>query len=40
MTELPITLDLAKQHLRLGDDSSFDSLVAEYLQMAFGIASD
>ena len=40
MSELPVSVELAKQHLRLGDDSSFDSLVAEYLQMAFGIASD
>lgn len=40
LPELPISLNLAKQHLRLGDDSSMDYLVAEYLQMALGIASD
>lgn len=38
--EYPISLELAKAHLRLGDDSSQDALVAEYLTMAVGIASD
>lgn len=40
MSELPISLELARQHLRVGDDHSLDDLIAEYLQMAFGIASD
>lgn len=40
MKELPITLERAKEHLRLGDDSSRDTLVTDYLDMAFGIAED
>ena len=35
-----ITLELAKAHLRLGDDTSQDELVAEKLAMAVGIAED
>lgn len=40
MSESLIPLELAKAHLRLGDDGSMDTLVAEYLRMAEGIASD
>lgn len=38
--ELPISLSQAKAHLRVGDDTSQDSLIEEYLAMAFGIAED
>lgn len=38
--ELPISVELAKSHLRVGDDSSMDALIAEYLEMAFSIADD
>lgn len=38
--ELPITLELAKEHLRLGDDTHSDTLVAAKLEMAFGVAED
>jgi len=40
MSESPISLELARQHLRVGDDHSLDSLIGEYLGMAVGIASD
>ena len=39
-TELPISLDLARAHLRLGDDTSQNALIADYLEMAFSIADD
>lgn len=37
---LPISLDLAKAHLRIGDDTSLDTLIEHYLEMAFAIADD
>ena len=37
---LPISLDLAKAHLRIGDDTSLDTLIEHYLEMAFAIAED
>lgn len=37
---LPISLDLAKAHLRIGDDTSLDTLIKQYLEMAFAIAED
>lgn len=37
---LPITLSLAKEHLRLGDYKGDDKLVAQKLEMAFSIAED
>ena len=37
---LPISLDLAKAHLRIGDDTSLDTLIEQYLEMAFAIAED
>lgn len=40
MSESTISLELARQHLRVGDDHSLDSLIGEYLGMAVGIASD
>lgn len=40
MSESPISLELVRQHLRVGDDHSLDSLIEEYLEMAEGIASD
>lgn len=39
-TGLPISLELAKAHLRVGDDRTQDSLIGAYLDMAIGIASD
>ena len=38
--ELPITLELAKEHLRLGDDTHSDTLVGAKLEMAFAVAED
>lgn len=38
--ELPISVELAKEHLRLGDETHNDSLVAAKLEMAFGVAED
>lgn len=38
--ELPLTLELAKQHLRLGDSSHDDELVAARLEMAVAVAED
>jgi len=40
MAELPISLALAKAHLRVGDSSHDDELIAEKLEMAFGVAED
>ncbi|WP_099463876.1 head-tail connector protein [Parabacteroides provencensis] len=40
MAELPISLELAKAHLRVGDSLRDDELIAEKLEMAFGIAED
>lgn len=37
---VPLSLELAKSHLRVGDDTSLDSLIEQYLEMAFGIAED
>ena len=37
---VPVSLELAKAHLRIGDDESMDRLVEEYLEMAFAIAKD
>ena len=37
---LPISLDLAKAHLRIGDDTSLDTLIEQYMEMAFAIAED
>lgn len=37
---VPLSLELAKAHLRVGDDTSLDSLIEQYLEMAFGIAED
>lgn len=38
--ELPVSLALAKAHLRVGDSSHDDELIAAKLEMAFGVASD
>lgn len=38
--EMPISLELAKLHLRLGDDASNDELVKLKLEMAISIAED
>ncbi len=38
--ELPISLELAKAHLRVGDSSHDDELIVAKLEMAFGVASD
>ena len=38
--ELPISLELAKAHLRVGDSSHDDVLIAEKLEMAFGVSED
>lgn len=38
--EYPISLETARQHLRVGDDTSLDGMIEEYLGMAFGIADD
>ncbi len=35
-----MSLELAKAHLRIGDDESLDGLIEEYLEMAFAIAED
>ena len=40
MVELPITLKLAKAHLRVGDTSHDDEPIAQKLEMAFGVAED
>ena len=37
---VPISLELAKAHLRIGDDTSLDTLLEQYLEMAFAIAED
>ena len=37
---VPISLELAKTHLRIGDDTSLDTLIEQYLEMAFAIAED
>jgi hypothetical protein len=38
--ELPLTLDLAKQHLRLGDAAHDDALVRAKMEMAVAAAED
>lgn len=38
--ELPLTLELAKQHLRLGDSTHDDELIAAKLEMAVAVAED
>lgn len=38
--ELPLTLALAKQHLRLGDSTHDDELVSAKLEMAVAVAED
>lgn len=38
--KLPISLELAKAHLRVGDATHDDELIAAKLEMAFGIAED
>lgn len=38
--ELPLTLELAKQHLRLGNSTHDDELVAAKLEMAVAVAED
>lgn len=38
--ELSLTLELAKQHLRLGDSTHDDELVAAKLEMAVAVAED
>lgn len=40
MSQSLISLETAHAHLRLGDDTSLDTLVADYLEMAVGIADD
>lgn len=40
MSQSLISLESAHAHLRLGDDTSLDTLVADYLEMAIGIADD
>ena len=40
MSQSLISLETAHAHLRLGDDTSLDSLVVDYLEMAVGIADD
>lgn len=37
---LPVSLELAKAHLRVGDSSHDDELIAQKLDMAFGVAED
>lgn len=37
---VPMSLELAKAHLRIGDDTSLDTLIEQYLEMAFAIAED
>lgn len=38
--DLPISLELAKAHLRVGDAAHDDELIAAKLEMAFGISED
>ncbi len=38
--ELPISLELAKAHLRIGSTIYEDELIAQKLEMAIGIAED
>ncbi len=38
--ELPLTLDLAKQHLRIGDATHDDALVRAKMEMAVAVAED
>ena len=38
--KLPISVETARKHLRVGDDTSMDSMIEQYLEMAVGIASD
>ena len=38
--KLPLSLKLARQHLRVGDDHSSDALIEAKLEMAVGIAED
>ena len=38
--ELPISVETARMHLRVGDDTTLDGMIAQYLEMAVGIASD
>ncbi len=40
MSQSLISLETAHAHLRLGDDNSLDALVADYLEMAVGLADD
>ena len=40
MSQSLISVETAHAHLRLGDDTSLDTLVADYLEMAVGIADD
>ena len=35
-----ISLETARKHLRMGDDHSLDEMIADYLEMAIGIADD
>jgi hypothetical protein len=35
-----ISLEIARAHLRVGDDHSLDTLIEEYLEMAIGYADD
>lgn len=38
--ELPVSLEIARQHLRVGDAAHDDALIAAKLEMAIGIAED
>jgi len=38
--KLPLSLKLARQHLRVGDDRSSDALIEAKLEMAVGVAED
>ena len=38
--DLPITLTIAKEHLRVGDSTYDDALIAEKLEMAVAVAED
>ncbi len=38
--KLPVSLDLARRHLRMGDATHDDALIASKLEMAFGYAED
>lgn len=40
MSQSLISLETAHAHLRMGDDTSLDTLIADYLEMAIGIADD